>query len=194
MRVLAATHVDLSRAISISAFREDLYYRLNVLGLDVPPLRDRVGDVALLAEAFFRQLVTRREVPLHGFSVQAYRAMNTYKWPGNVRELINCVQRAVIMGENRLISPADLGFGVCVPDEPWVTLQHARASAEKDVIESCLRANRNNVSQAARQLGISRVTLYRFISRFNIDIDGCNGHKQLRGGKDGTEAKAPIRI
>jgi DNA-binding NtrC family response regulator len=169
VRVIAATHVDLERAVAEHRFRGDLFYRLNVLRLHVPALCERVGDISLLAQAFFRDLMHQRSPQVQGFSLRALRAMATHKWPGNVRELINRVQNAMIMSENRLISDADLGLSAVVAADRITTLDGARAAIEQDVIRRTLLHNNNNVSQAARQLGISRVTLYRLMSKFEID-------------------------
>jgi DNA-binding NtrC family response regulator len=94
--------------------------------------------------------------------------MNTYDWPGNVRELINRVHRAIIMSDSRLVSATDLGLETLTLDPPSVTLEAARASFDKDIVESSLRSNDNNVTKAAQQLGVSRVTLYRIMNRLNI--------------------------
>lgn len=96
--------------------------------------------------------------------------MEAFQWPGNVRELINRVHRAVIMSDSKMITAADLGLGGFVQENQGVTLEAARASFERDIIESSLRANGNNVSKAAQQLGVSRVTLYRVINKFNIEL------------------------
>lgn len=164
-RLVAATHVDLRQAVADGRFREDLYYRLNVIHLNLPPLRERVGDVQLLAEVILRKFADANHSRVVGFSTEALRAMNAYPWPGNVRELINRVHSAVIMGENRLISAADLGLEDCVPNGQQLTLEDARTSFEREMIQERLRANGNNVTLTARQLGVSRVTLYRIMNR-----------------------------
>lgn len=173
VRVIAASHVDLRNAIAEGKFREDLYYRLNVLHLDVPPLRARRGDIALLAQAAFDRFQTQKSPQLKGFSIDALRAMEAYSWPGNVRELVNCVQNAMIMCDGRLITAHDLGLGangfnsaITVP----LSLQSARLSTEKDVVLQTLLQNQYNVSASARQLGVSRVTLYRMIDKFKIGL------------------------
>jgi DNA-binding NtrC family response regulator len=167
VRVIAATHVDLQRAMAEGRFREDLYYRLNVLHLQVPALRERREDIPLLAESVFHDNRRQTGSRVRGLSAQALRAMVDYDWPGNVRELINRVQHAVIMSENRLISPADLGLPD-ISEEVTPTLDEVRASVEREVIEASLRKYQNNVSETARQLGVSRVTLYRMIDRLKI--------------------------
>jgi transcriptional regulator with PAS, ATPase and Fis domain len=169
VRVIAATHVELDRAVREGRFREDLYYRLNVLHLSVPPLRERSGDIELLVAALFDAFADQKNSIVQGFGREAMRAMAAYSWPGNVRELMNRVQHAMIMSEHRLITPADLGLSSSSTPKNVITLSRARAAAESDVIRITLRNNANNVSRAARQLGISRVTLYRLMEKFGID-------------------------
>ena len=170
-RLVAATHVDLHEAILAKRFREDLFYRLNVIHLQLPPLRERGGDVALLAETVLRNFASttpkRRVV---GFTAEALRTINSYHWPGNVRELINRVRRGVIMSEGKLVGSGDMGFEAAELEPPAVTLEAARASFERDIVETSLRANSNNVSRTARQLGISRVTLYRVMNKLHIAL------------------------
>ncbi|WP_041656598.1 sigma-54 dependent transcriptional regulator [Azoarcus sp. KH32C] len=170
VRVVAATHVDLARAVEQGQFREDLFYRLNVLHLEVPPLRERGGDILLLANSIFSLNSYQKGSQVRGFSAEAIRAMGEYPWPGNVRELINRVQYAMIMTENRLISAADIGIPVPEALQVNPTLDEVRASVEKEIIVSCMHKYQNNVSEVARQLGISRVTLYRMIDRLNISV------------------------
>jgi DNA-binding NtrC family response regulator len=170
-RLVAATNVDLQEAIRAKCFREDLFYRLNVIQLQLPPLRERDGDVRILADVVLKNFVSiERNSPVTGFSAEAMRAMNAYHWPGNVRELINRVHRGVIMSDNKLLSASDLGFETFVLEQHTVTLEAARASFERDIVETSLRANGNNVAKTARQLGVSRVTLYRAISKLKIEL------------------------
>jgi DNA-binding NtrC family response regulator len=169
VRVIAATHVDLDRAVQDARFREDLFYRLNVLHLNVPALRERSGDIDLLVQALFEEFSDQKNTIVQGFSREAMRAMAVYAWPGNVRELMNRVQHAMIMSEHRLIRPVDLGLSSSSAAKNVITLSRARAAAESDVIRLTLRNNANNVSRAARELGISRVTLYRLMEKFGID-------------------------
>lgn len=167
VRVVAATHVDLHRAVAEGRFREDLFYRLNVLELHVPALRERKADIPMLARRVFADSRDQKSPQVRGFSTEALRAMVGYDWPGNVRELINRVRRAMIMTERRLIAATDLGL----PSESGdasLTLQEVRTSMEREAIESSLRRTQNNISQAARELGVSRVTLYRLIDRLKI--------------------------
>jgi DNA-binding NtrC family response regulator len=168
-RLVAATHVDLHEAILAKRFREDLFYRLNVIHLQLPPLRERAGDVALLAETVLQNFAsTTPKCRVVGFTAEALRTINSYHWPGNVRELINRVRRGVIMSEGKLLGSGDMGFEAADLEPPAVTLEAARASFERDIVETSLRADSNNVSRTARQLGISRVTLYRVMNKLNI--------------------------
>jgi DNA-binding NtrC family response regulator len=168
-RIIAATHVDLQEAVREGRFREDLYYRLNVIQLNLPPLRHRYGDVPLLADVVFKQLARdNQSCRVSGFSTEALRAMNVYHWPGNVRELKNRVHRALILSDHKLISATDLGLEACLEEAPASTLEDARASLDRSIVENTLRANANNVSKTARQLGVSRVTLYRMMCKHNI--------------------------
>ena len=169
VRVVAATHVDLQKAVAQGRFREDLYYRLNVLHLNLPALRERPGDVELFTRALSAEFASQKNPLVQGVSQEALRAMNDYDWPGNVRELVNRVQRAFIMSEHRLLDAADLGLSAPSHAENITTLSSARAAIEKNTIQLSLMSNANNVSAAARALGVSRVTLYRLMDKFNID-------------------------
>lgn len=170
VRVLAATHVNLEDAVRAGRFREDLYYRLHVLYLKVPPLKERQGDIELLARYFFEKFAREKNTGVKGFSQQALQMMNHHDWPGNVRELINRVRRAMIMCEHRMISAADLGLERRAPGKRQaLSLNEARMVAEKEAVQQSLRMNGNNVSQAARQLGVSRVTLYRLLSQYDLN-------------------------
>jgi DNA-binding NtrC family response regulator len=169
-RVIAATHVDLEKAVAEGRFREDLYYRLHVLNLRVPSLRDRTGDIDLLARFFFEKFSKDRRPQIRGFSQRAIQAMNDHPWPGNVRELINRVRRAMVMSEKRLISAEDLGFQPALLLGRQQTLDQVRDQAEKSAILASLQRARRNISRAARDLGVSRVTLYRLLEKHTISV------------------------
>ncbi len=170
MRVVAATHVNIEHAVTEKRFREDLYYRLNVLRLEVPPLRGRKGDVELLARHWFNAFAKEKNPQVKGFSRSALEAMRQHDWPGNVRELINRVRRAMVMCERSLILPADLGLTYDVRSVPAAakTLAEAREEAERTAITGAMGQCGRNLSAAARQLGISRVTLYRLLEKHEI--------------------------
>ena len=165
VRVIAATRSDLESAVKNGRFREDLYYRLNVLHLKIPALRHREEDIELLARTYFERFVREKKSGVKGFTQEAVQVMRQHDWPGNVRELINRVQRAVIMSNNRLLTAADLGLERRDQARLLMTLEEARAKAERDLIQLALRAHGHNVSEAARHLGISRATFYRLLGK-----------------------------
>jgi two-component system response regulator HydG len=168
VRVIAATNVDLDAAVAAGKFREDLFYRLNVLPLHAPPLRERRSDISLLAHYCYKQYLHDKSPHLKGFSRSALMAMEAHDWPGNVRELINRVRRAMVMSEGRLITPFDLGLqghsGIIIRE----ALDEARTEAERSAISVSLQSSGKNVTQAARQLGVSRMTLYRLMAKYSI--------------------------
>ena len=170
-RVVAATHVDLEKAVAAGTFREDLFYRLNVVPLRVPSLRDRLADVGLLAEHFFQQFAAEKGPQLKGFSRRAMVALGEHEWPGNVRELINRVRRAMVMAEGRLVTPTDLGLVERQDDRAWDALEEARTRAERGAISVSLQQAGRNVTEAAKQLGVSRMTLYRLMAKHGIGHD-----------------------
>lgn len=170
VRVIAATNVDLEKAVAEGRFRQDLYFRINVLRIKLPALRDRDDDIELLARSYFEKFSQEKKPAVKNFSRQALAAMRRYHWPGNIRELINRVRCAMVMTENRLLTAADLGLEDMADEtkiECVMTLDHARDQAEQDLIQRVLRYNNNDMSQTARQLGISRATLYRLVSKFS---------------------------
>ena len=167
-RVIAATHVDLQKAVADGRFRMDLYYRLNVLHLNVPSLREREGDIELLARFLFKKFAAENYYPAKGFSRQALQVLEQHSWPGNVRELMNRVHQAMIMCEGGLIQPADLELDRRVKRQSISSLEEARAVSEKQAIASALRWTRKNISQAAQELGVSRTTLYRLMEKYGI--------------------------
>ena len=167
-RVIAATHVDLEQAVSEGRFREDLYYRLNVLSIEVPRLAQRNSDIELLARFFLHKFAKEQGSVVRGFTRQAVAAMQNYDWPGNVRELINRIRRALVMSENRMITPRDLGLAESDARIEIEPLEQVRAHAEEVAVRSCLSQSMNNVSHAAKLLGVSRVTLYRMMYKYGI--------------------------
>jgi len=169
VRVIAATNVDLDRAVRSGAFREDLYFRLNVLPLTVPPLRERKEDIPLLAQHCFATFACEGNRRLRGFARSALAAMNEHSWPGNVRELVNRVRRALVLAEGTLISAGDLGLEAQVVDSSRdEALDTARTEAERGAVSTSLLQAGSNVSAAARQLGVSRMTLYRLMAKHGL--------------------------
>ncbi|MGE3297542.1 MAG: sigma-54 interaction domain-containing protein [Porticoccaceae bacterium] len=172
VRIVAATHRDLEAGVQAQTFREDLFYRLNVLRIEVPPLRERGADIESLAEHFLAQARAKTNTTANGFSAEARLALRGYRWPGNVRELINRVSKAAILAEGSLINPADLDLPI--PREPGgariINLQETREQAERAAVESALRDADYNISRAASLLGVSRMTIYRLLDKHGIEI------------------------
>lgn len=166
-RVLAATNVDLKQAMASGRFREDLFYRIAVVVVTLPALRERGGDIPLLAQSFLRRSMVQVGRDDLRFDPAALRAIESHLWPGNVRELENRVKRAVIMAEGRRITAADLELAApeCVPG---VTLKEARENLEREMVMSALRRSGGKISGAAQELGISRPTLYELMDKLEI--------------------------
>jgi DNA-binding NtrC family response regulator len=167
-RVVAATRVDLEPAVAQGRFREDLYYRLNVLRVVLPPLRDRPEDVEALARAFLARFAGERPSHVVGFSKSAVSAMVGHSWPGNARELLNRVRRAVVMADGRLITPADLHLDEQVVAEGDLRLDQAREQAEQLTVREALRRTGGNATRAARLIGVSRATFYRLLDKHRL--------------------------
>lgn len=168
VRVIAASHVNLQDAVTRGAFREDLYYRLAVLPVTVPPLRERREDLMLLADHFFALYSAEKHPGLKGFSSGAVSAILAHGWPGNVRELMNRVRRAMVMADGRLIHAADLGFEDPFDVPPVAALDDTLMISERMAITTCLERAGQNVSRAARELGVSRTTMYRLLSKHGM--------------------------
>jgi DNA-binding NtrC family response regulator len=151
-------------------FREDLYYRLNVLPIEMPPLRERKADLPQLAEHFFRVYSAEKGAHVKGFNSKAMRALEQHDWPGNVRELINCIRRAMVLADGRLITPADLNLADETSLSNGEALVESRVRAERDAICVSLANAGKNVTHAARELGVSRMTLYRLLAKHNITV------------------------
>lgn len=167
VRIVAATHHDLDDAIAAGRFRADLFHRLCVLRLEQPPLRERGGDIDLIADHALQRYAQEASRGIKGFSPCARQALHRHPWPGNVRELINRVRQAVIMAEGRYITAADLHIDDAGDGLP-VTLEEARDAATREAIERALHRNRRRLGESARELGVSRVTLYRLMQRLGM--------------------------
>ncbi len=181
VRIIAATNVNLKEAVKKGRFREDLYFRLNVLPLKVPPLRDRGEDILLLARHFLDLFSLESKKGNMRFTPAALKAMLEYAWPGNVRELENVIKRAVVITEGKLIGPEYLSFmkeaslemlmsgstGSITPDIP-LTLRQARSMAEREALKRALMLTKNNISQAAKILDVSRPTIHDLIKKHKI--------------------------
>jgi two-component system NtrC family response regulator len=170
-RVIAATNADLKRSMLDGQFREDLYYRIAVVTLKLPPLRDRTGDVPLLAQAFLKRFATESSRDKIRFSAAAMRAMQQYHWPGNVREVENRIRRAVIMAEKSAISESDLEITPLLTPSAATSLKEAREALEKEMVQKALDRHKGNLTQAALDLGISRPTLYDMLEKYHIEAE-----------------------
>jgi two-component system NtrC family response regulator len=167
-RVLAATNRDLEEAMKNSTFREDLYYRLNVVKISLPALRERNADVVLLAKTFLDRYTGEIRKKIKGFSSQAIESIERYPWPGNVRELENRIKRAVIMSEGKKITLEDLEMKSIAGSKECIVLKDAREILEKELILKAMARNENNLTKAASDLGVSRPTLYDLMEKLGI--------------------------
>ena len=171
VRILAATNIDLKKAIDDGRFREDLYFRLSVVSVNLPPLRERGNDTLLLARAFLQQYSIEFKKNIRGFKDEAVKALSDYNWPGNVRELENRVKRGVVMSDGEWLSPIDLEF--TSPDDSSkqiLSLHEAREELEKRLINEALLRHGSNVTHAARELDMSRQTLTSMINKYGITV------------------------
>jgi DNA-binding NtrC family response regulator len=189
VRVILATNEDLALAVAEGRFRQDLYYRINVIRLELPPLRARSNDIPLLVDHFLRKACQEAGKTVDGFDRQAIEVLQRHPWPGNVRELENVVERAVLLARRReltcedlpteLLQPSLAGVAHGVPsagDEPTAALQdltglrRAMAEPERQIIIQTLRDHRNNRAAAADALGINRTTLYKKMRKYQLDV------------------------
>ena len=170
VRIVCATHQDLKALSKEGKFRDDLYYRLAEIVVNVPPLRARAGDAALLAHAFVRRFSLEQKRPTMTLSQEAVRAVELHSWPGNIRELENCIRRAVIMADSSQISCDDVGLQGLpeVEGESSLDLRVIRDNAEKAAIGIALGRVNGNMVKAAELLGVSRPTLYDLMHRLGL--------------------------
>ena len=177
VRAILATNRDLWAEVEAGRFRKDLYYRINVVNIELPPLRDRIGDIPLLATHFLRKFHDGPDKSVQAFSGEAMQLMQRYSWPGNVRELENCVERAVVLCRNPLIGPDDLPPAVLKGAQPAVeleapdgtmTLEQALVGPEKQIILAALAASGGSRQDAAAKLGINRTTLYKKMKKYGL--------------------------
>ena len=165
VRIVAATNADLKQAITNGKFREDLYFRLAVVVIALPPLRDRADDIAVVATEFLTRFAAQSGKTGLAFAPETLRAASRHSWPGNVRELQNRVHRAVIMADGRKITPADMELTHVTQALPAVTLREARENIEREMIIQALKRNAGKISGASNDLGISRPTLYELMDK-----------------------------
>ncbi|MBU4526246.1 MAG: PEP-CTERM-box response regulator transcription factor [Desulfomicrobium sp.] len=174
VRIIAATNIDIAAAIAEGRFREDLYYRIGVVNIHLPPLREREDDVRILAEYFLDRIARDQGKTLAGFTPDALACLNTYGWPGNIRELENKLRRAVLLADSTLLTSEELGFaesacalsGLGLADK---TLKEARAMLEKKMVLAALAKYEGNIVKASEALGISRPTMYDLLKKHEIE-------------------------
>ena len=173
MRVVCATHQDLKTLIAETRFREDLYYRLAEIVVNIPPLRARNGDAALLAHAFLRRFSQEQRRTSMTFTDDAIKAIEAHAWPGNVRELLNAIKRATIMADGQRVTREDIGLPAAEgsageADTRDLDLRTIREAAERQAILAALARSNGNIVKASEMLGVSRPTLYDLMHRLSI--------------------------
>ncbi|PSF06992.1 PEP-CTERM-box response regulator transcription factor [Marinobacter halophilus] len=170
VRVVCATHRDVQELITQGTFREDLYYRISEITLDVPALRDRDGDALVVAQSLLQSLGKQMDRPNLTFTEDAIKAIKNHPWPGNVREMINKVKRATIMADGKRVTAADLELNCDMAGpESQLNLRQVRENAERAVILQALQSCSFNMAQASRLLGITRPTLYNLTDKYRIE-------------------------
>ena len=170
VRVVCATHRDLSALIAGGQFREDLYYRISEITVPIPPLRERAGDVVLVARALLNVFGREQGKSRLNLSADALRALESHRWPGNIRELENRIKRAVVMSEFDQISARDLELDSDETMEPQLNLRQVREHAERHAVQQAMSYADGNISRAADLLGITRPTLYALLNKYGIKV------------------------
>jgi two-component system response regulator HydG len=173
VRIISATNKDLKSLVEKGSFRDDLYFRINVIPIRLPPLRDRIDDIPLLANTFFEKAQLKSRNPIHGISEEAMSFLMTHKWPGNVRELRSAIEYAFVACHEPLIQPAHLPHNICSDRETRrisKNLVASLADEQKRELIEVLKKSNGNQAEAARLLGVSRVTVWNRIKKHKIDI------------------------
>ncbi len=179
VRVISATHQNLAEMVQEGKFREDLYYRLNVISLPLPPLRDRPGDIPILAYHFLRKYAAQSGKEIKGISPETLELLEAYPWAGNVRELQNVMERAVVLAEAEMINPVELPASLRLPQKApaalvadHLSLKKAKRqwleAFEREYLVALLKKHQGNISQAAKTAGVDRKTIHRLIKRYRI--------------------------
>jgi two-component system NtrC family response regulator len=168
IRVLCATHQDLEQLIAEGRFREDLYYRISEISVNIPPLRERNGDAVVLARALLAKYAGRHNKDVRSFSADALDAIGSYSWPGNIRELENKLNRAVVMADNKQVTAEDLELEDVEARSLPFNLKEVREAAESEVIRRAINYAGGNISKTADLLGVTRPTLYTLMNKYGI--------------------------
>ena len=169
VRIIAATNKDLTKAIKDGSFREDLFYRLNVVLIQMPPLRERKGDIPMLAQHFLEKYNARLRKNLKGFAPEALELLMRHDWPGNVRELENTMERLVVLSSGPFLEPGDLAFAGTILSPAGEASSLSLKDLERDHIIQTLQRFDGHKSETARALGIDRKTLREKLRRYNIE-------------------------
>jgi two-component system NtrC family response regulator len=175
VRVVCATHRDLKELIRAGGFREDLYFRISEIVINIPALRERTGDRLLLARSFLEKYAGENGRRFRGFNEQACECIEAYGWPGNVREMENRIKRSVVMAEGNVITAQDLGLQDDTNGALSLSLRAVREDAERKVIQRALDINNYNMSHTAEALGISRPSLYNLMKKLDMEGMDRNG-------------------
>lgn len=173
VRVLCASNKNLQQAMSVGGFRDDLYYRISEITIDIPPLREREGGRLLLAQFLLNKFAKQQGRVIKGFADDAHDAIEAHGWPGNVREMENKIKAAVIMAEGKFVTAADMGLSV-VDIRPSLNLRVVRQHAETNAIRQALGRAGGNISRTAELLGITRPTLYDLMAKYAIRADASD--------------------
>ena len=171
VRVVCATHRDLQAGIAAGEFRQDLYFRISEVTIAIPPLREREGDVLIIAQYLLEDRVRRHGRQIRGFATDAIGALQAYAWPGNIRELENKINSAVIMAEGKQVTAADLGLDDTEKQFEFFNLRAARQQAERRAVTTALAIAGGNLTRAAELLGVTRPTLYDLIEKSDIKVN-----------------------
>ncbi len=174
VRIVCATHRNLKAQMKAGEFREDLYYRLAEIEVDIPPLRDREGDAVLLAHAFVQRFARENGRGSLALADDAISAIEAHRWPGNVRELENCIKRAVVMADGNRISAEDLGLEAGEESVDRLNLRQVREEAERLAVLRVMARTNGNVARAAEILGVSRPSLYDLLNRFGLKKENAS--------------------
>ncbi|HJR76591.1 MAG TPA: sigma-54 dependent transcriptional regulator [Nitrospiraceae bacterium] len=187
VRIIAATNKDLSEAVKAGTFRHDLYYRISVVPLTIPPLRERKDDIPLLGQHFLKQCAKRANKDVRGFTAAAMHRLMVYPWPGNVRELENAIEKAVVMSRQDMISPDLLPSIGVAPDMAMKPLTEAKEEFERTYLRNVLQMTGGNISRAAQFAGRYRADFYKMLKKYGLHPSSTRGRPEPDIGEELTE-------
>jgi two-component system response regulator GlrR len=185
VRLISATHRDLPSLIADKLFREDLYYRLNVILMHIPPLRERREDIPVLAETFLQDLATKQKPSVRGFAASALELLTAFDWPGNIRQLYNAVEKMLVLAPGAIISAAHVRWCLGEQEAELLSLAEAKNNFERDYLIETLKKTHGNVSKAARAAKRNRTDFYKLMARHNLQASMFKG-PQARLETSGT--------